>query len=304
MTKPTLLVLAAGIGSRYGGLKQIDSVGPHGEVVLDYSVYDALRAGFGKLVFVIRRDIESDFKRIVGSKYKDKAEVCYVHQELGKLPTGYSASAPKTRTKPWGTAHATMVAVGCIEEPFAVINADDFYGFDAFRLMERHLGGLEASSTDYAMVGFTLRDTLSEHGHVARGICEVDSTGKLVRVVERTRIVMQDDGVAYSDENGATHSLTGDETVSMNFWGFTPSLFPHLEERFEEFLRTRIEDPKAEFYIPTVIDYLISHRLAGVRVLPTGSRWFGVTYREDKPRFKAGIRELIREGFYPRKLWE
>ena len=299
--KPTLLVLAAGIGSRYGGLKQIDSVGPNGEAVLDYSVYDALRAGFGKIVFVIRRDIETDFKEIVGRKYEGQAELRYVFQELDRLPSGYSV--PAERTKPWGTAHATLVAEEVIEEPFAVINADDYYGVSAFRLMGDYLARQSGGGTDYAMVGFTLRDTLSDHGYVARGICECDERGKLVRVDERTKIIKAGGGTTYVDEDGSNHPLSGDEVVSMNFWGFTPSLFPHLHEHFEVFLKQNFANPKAEFFIPTVIDGLISQCLATVEVLPTRSAWYGITYKEDKPFVIDAIRSLVEKGEYPKKLF-
>ena len=256
--KPTLLVLAAGIGSRYGGLKQVEAMGPHGEVVLDYSVFDALRAGFGHLVFVVRRDIEAEFKEAVGAKYEDKTEVRYVYQELDALPAGFSV--PETRVKPWGTGHATLLAERSVAEPFAVVNADDFYGVDAFHKMSAHLS--DPRPNEYAMVGFTLRDTLSDHGHVARGLCEVDSEGNLVRITERTRIVKEGDGATATDEDGERQALTGDEIVSMNFWGFTPSIFPFLKERFEAFLRENLEGSKAEFYLPTAVDSLIANRLA------------------------------------------
>lgn len=301
MTKPTLLVLAAGIGSRYGGLKQMESVGPGGEVVLDYSVYDALRAGFEKIVFVIRHDIENDFREIVGRKYEGRAKVHYVFQELNLLPSG--CVVPKERSKPWGTAHATLMAEEVIEEPFAVINADDYYGVSAFHLMGDYLSKRSEDDKAYAMVGFTLRDTLSEHGQVARGICECDERGKLLRVVERTKIEKEGRGARYVDEDGSKHSLTGDEVVSMNFWGFTPSVFCHLHEQFEVFLEEHHDDLKAEFFIPTAVDRLISGALATVEVLPSRSRWFGITYREDKPLLVNGIRELIRQGEYPEKLW-
>jgi dTDP-glucose pyrophosphorylase len=300
--KPTLLVLAAGIGSRYGGLKQIDTVGPSCEVVLDYSVYDALRAGFGKIVFVIRHEIETDFKEIVGRKYEERADVHYVFQELDRLPSGYEV--PENRSKPWGTAHATLMAEEAIGEPFAVINADDYYGVSAFQLMGDYLSRRSEDDTNYAMVGFTLRDTLSEHGHVARGICECDGSGKLVRVVERTQIEKDGRGARFIENDGSKHPLTGDEVVSMNFWGFTPSLFPHLREHFAEFLEQNHGNPKAEFFIPTVVDRLISEDKATVEVLPTRSAWYGITYKEDKPLLINGIRELIQQGEYPQKLFE
>lgn len=300
--KPTLLVLAAGIGSRYGGLKQIESVGPRGEGIVDYSVYDALRAGFEKVVFVIRREIEAAFRSSVGKNYEGRTRVLYAHQELDRIPSDLAA-VPEGRVKPWGTAHAILAAEGLIEEPFAVINADDFYGAGAFESMGGYLGQKRIESTDYAMVGYRLRDTLSEHGHVARGLCQCGPDGLLVRVVERTRIVKKGDGAAFTDEAGVTHSLTGDEIASMNFWGFTPSLFAHLNEELRRFLRANREDTGAEFYIPTVIDLLVARGVATVRVLPARARWYGMTYREDKPRVIRAIRDLIRQGVYPEKLW-
>jgi len=298
---PTLLVLAAGIGSRYGGLKQLDEVGPGGEVVLDYSVYDALRSGFGKVVFVIRRDIEDAFRERVGRKYESRTDVHYAFQELDKIPAGYSV--PAERTKPWGTAHAVLMTRDCIHEPFAVINADDFYGAHGFEVVSDHLSKQTAESTEYAMVGYRLRETLSEYGHVARGICELGDGGKLVRVVECTKIVKQGNGAVF-EQDGVAHSLSGDEIVSMNFWGLTPSVFDPMREQFEAFLESSVVDPKAEFYIPTVVDRMISNRLAGVRVLPAIASWYGITYRDDKPFLMSGIRKLIEAGTYPVKLWD
>jgi UTP-glucose-1-phosphate uridylyltransferase len=268
---------------------------------LDYSVYDALRAGFGKIVFVIRREIESDFRAIVGGKYESKTDVRYVFQERGKIPSGFVV--PDDRSKPWGTAHATLMAKESIQEPFAVINADDFYGAHAYELIQEFLGRQNRDSTEYAMVGFTLRDTLSEHGHVARGICEVDEEGKLARIVERTRISKEGRGAFFIGENNERQTLTGDEPTSMNFWGLTPSIFPYIEEELEHFLRKNIDNPKAEFYLPAVVDTLLASRRAGVRVLPTRTPWFGITYREDKPHVVSGIRELVRKGLYPKSLW-
>jgi UTP-glucose-1-phosphate uridylyltransferase len=282
-------------------LKQLDAVGPSGEAVLDYSVYDALRSGFGKVVFVIRRDIEGEFRERVGRKYESRMDVHYAFQELDKIPAGYSV--PAERSKPWGTAHAVMITEELIHEPFAVINADDFYGAHGFEVVSDHLSKQTAGSTNYAMVGYTLRDTLSEHGHVARGICECDDAGKLVRVVERTKIVKKGNGAAF-EENGVAHPLSGDEIVSMNFWGLTPSVFDPMREQFESFLRSSEEDPKAEFYIPKVVDTMVSHGLANVRVLPTTASWYGITYRDDKPFLMSGIRRLIEASIYPDKLWD
>ena len=222
-----------------------------------------------------------------------------MYQELDTLPAGFSV--PETRTKPWGTGHATLLAEEPVSEPFAVVNADDFYGADAFQRMSRHLS--TPRSNEYAMAGFTLRDTLSEHGHVARGLCEIDSEGNLARITERTRIVKHGDGATATDENGEPHALTGDETVSMNFWGFTPSIFPFLKEQFETFLRKNLDDSGAEFYLPTTVDSLIAGSLATVKVLPTSGSWYGITYREDRRRFVRGIQELVRQSVYPEKLW-
>jgi UTP-glucose-1-phosphate uridylyltransferase len=299
--KPTLLVLAAGMGSRYGGLKQIESVGPSGEVVLDYSVYDALRAGFGKVVFVIRDEIESDFRNIVGSKFESKTDVHYVFQELDKIPPEFVV--PDGRGKPWGTAHAALMAEECIREPFAAINADDFYGAHAYELMVEFLRKQDRDSTEYAMVGFTLRDTLSEHGHVARGICEVDAKGRLLRIVERTKIEKDGRGAVFIDENGDHRALTGNEPTSMNFWGLTPSIFEYLREELRSFLDENIQSPKAEFYLPTVVDTLVASRRATVHVLSTHSPWLGITYREDKQGVVSEIQELVRKGLYPSDLW-
>ncbi|MFQ5743077.1 MAG: sugar phosphate nucleotidyltransferase [Acidobacteriota bacterium] len=301
--KPALVVLAAGIGSRYGGLKQIDSVGPHGEKILDYSIYDALRAGFGKLVFVIRRDIEAAFKRAVGARYENNAEVLYAYQELSMVPEGFCV--PDDRIKPWGTAHATLAAEDCLDEPFAVINADDFYGAGSYELMSRFLQRAErGDGTDYAMVGFTLRDTLSDHGHVSRGICECDADGRLRRVVELAEVVKKEKGASYVDEQGAACLLSGEEIVSMNFWGFTPSILGRLRRSFEVFLQQDHDLARAEFLLPDVVDGLISSRLASVEVLLAGGPWYGITYRADKPVVAKGIEDLIRRGIYPQRLWE
>jgi NDP-sugar pyrophosphorylase family protein len=298
MTKPTLLVLAAGIGSRYGGLKQIDPVGPGGETIIDYSIYDALRAGFGKLVFVIRHDIEAPFKEIIGARFEKRIPVEYVFQETDKLPPGFSISS--NRTKPWGTGQAILMAADVIREPFAAINADDFYGANSFCVLAEHL---YSWSSDYAMVGFILRKTLSEFGSVARGVCSVNSDGFLQTVTELTKIEMDGNGVKYTDGSGVVSPLSDNGTVSMNMWGFTPALFAHLREQFAEFLKKNGRDNKSEFYIPAAVNALICARLARVRVLRTTDSWFGVTYREDRPRVIKNIRDLIARGDYPEKLW-
>jgi dTDP-glucose pyrophosphorylase len=298
MTKPTLLVLAAGIGSRYGGLKQIDPIGPGGETIIDYSVYDALRAGFGKLVFVIRKDIEATFREVIGSRFEKRIAVDYVFQELNALPPGFSL--PPGRTKPWGTAHAVLTAASAVGEPFAAINADDFYGQASFQTLGRYL---QSSTQDYAMVGFVLRNTLSEFGSVARGVCRLSPDNYLESVVELTKIEKDGSGARNTDAAGQVHPLTGDEIVSLNMWGFTPSLFAHLQREFVAFLHQDGANPKAEFFIPTVVNTLINTGQTRLKVLPTSSSWFGVTYREDRPRVVASIRELIHRGDYPEKLW-
>lgn len=299
MTKPTLLVLAAGMGSRYGGLKQIDAVGPNGETIIDYSIYDALRAGFGKLVFVIRQDIKSQFVESVGARFEKRIPVEYVFQELDKLPPGFSV--PPGRTKPWGTTHAILVAEDVVHEPFAAINADDFYGAQSYRLLAQHL---TSGSPDFAMVGFTLRNTLSEFGGVARGVCRVDGNDFLQSVVELFKVERDGSGAKDTDAAGNVTRLTGDEPVSMNMWGFTPAVFPMLRAQFLEFLKRSGNDLKSECYIPTTVNNLVVSGLARVKVLRTPDSWFGVTYREDRPRVVESIRALIAQGAYPEKLWQ
>ncbi len=298
---PSLVILAAGIGSRYGGLKQVDPVGPGGEIVIDYSIYDALRVGFSKIVFVIRRDIEEAFRATIGQKFENRADVHYVFQELDSdLPAGFQV--PADRTKPWGTGHATLAARSAIDEPFAVINADDFYGQRAYRLLHDHLACEEDENT-YALVGFALRNTLSDFGSVARGICTVDPEHYLRSVVELTAIERDGDRAINRAPDGSEVSLSGDEWVSMNMWGFSPSLMAHLETGFETFLRTRADDPKAEFFLPAAVDGLISNNTVRTRVLPSPDSWFGVTYQDDKPHVIQSIRELIANGTYPERLW-
>jgi dTDP-glucose pyrophosphorylase len=298
MTKPSLLVLAAGMGSRYGGLKQIDPVGPNGETIIDYSIYDALRAGFGKLVFVIRRDLERPFRELVGQRFEHRLPVHYVFQELRDVPPGFAP--PANRTKPWGTAHALLAGQSAIQEPFAAINADDFYGAQSFALLAGHLS---SGSTDYAMAGFVLRQTLSDFGSVARGVCELDSEGCMKSIVELTKIERDGNGAKNTDSAGRVTKLTGDEAVSMNCWGFTPAVFPALRAHFAAFLERSGKDEKAECYIPNAINELVVSGQARVRVLRTGAPWFGITYREDHPRVVESIRQLVARGEYPERLW-
>ena len=303
--KPTLVILAAGMGSRYGGLKQVDPVGPNGETIMDYSVYDALRAGFGRVVFVIRHDFEKIFKEKVGSKYTHAVEVDYAFQDKADLPDGFTL--PEGREKPWGTAHAIRSAREVVKTPFAAINADDFYGQDAFVKLAEFLskaGDQQDGKLHFAMVGYKLDQTLSENGSVARGICQVTDEGKLASVVEMTKIVRTAEGAENRENVDAPVKLTGKERVSMNLWGFTPDLFGVLESRFPEWLKSHIDLPKSEWYIPFVVDELIHEGKADVTVLPTESSWFGVTYREDKPRVVADIRKLVDAGKYPEKLWK
>jgi hypothetical protein len=298
MTKPSLLVMAAGMGSRYGGLKQIDPVGPSGETLMDYSIFDAMRAGFGRVVFVIRKDIETPFRETIGAKFEKRIPVDYVYQELDKIPAGFKI--PEGRTKPWGTTQAVLMAEDAIHEPFAVINADDFYGAEGYQVLEKHL---TSGSPDYAMVGFVLRNTLSDFGSVARGVSKADSNGYLETVSELTSIVREGNGGKNTDPSGNETHLTGDELVSMNMWGFTPQVFPQLRERFRAFLERGATELKSEHYVPSAVNELVSSGQARVKVLRTNDTWFGVTYREDRPRVIDSIAALVRKGKYPEKLW-
>jgi hypothetical protein len=298
MTSPTLLVLAAGIGNRYGGLKQIDPVGPGGETIIDYSIYDALRAGFGKVVFVIRKDIEHAFKHAVGARFERYIAVEYVFQELDKLPPGFSV--PVGRSRPWGTLHAVLMAADTINEPFAVINADDFYGSEGYRVLAQHL---QNGTTDYAMVGFLLRNTLSDFGSVSRGVCRVDGDDFLQGVVELTNIEGDGAHARNTDSSGRITTLSGDEVVSMNMWGFTPHVFGQFREHFQRFLRSNASAIEPESYVPSAVNELVLTGRARVKVLRTNDSWAGVTYREDHPRVVETIRRLIDRGNYPSGLW-
>ena len=298
MTSPTLVVLAAGMGSRYGGLKQIDPVGPCGETIIDYSIYDALRAGFGKLVFVIRKDIEQNFRQVVGARFESRIAVEYVFQEMDMLPRGFSV--PPGRTKPWGTTHAILAAASAVHEPFAVINADDFYGMQSYRVLASHL---RSGTQDYAMVGFVLRNTLSDFGAVSRGICQVSDDGALHGVVELTHIQRDGQGASNTDATGRVTRLAGDEIVSMNMWGFTPAIFSQLQQKFQSFLVLNGADTRSESYLPTAVNELVLDGMARVKVLRSNDTSFGFTYCEDHPRIAASISRLIRGGQYPERLW-
>lgn len=299
----TLLVLAAGMGSRYGGLKQLDPLGPSGETLMDYSIYDAVRAGFSKVVFVIRRDIEQEFRRVVGSRYAGRVAVDYAFQRLEDLPAGFSV--PEGRTKPWGTGQAVYAARDVVREPFAVINADDFYGADSYRKLAAYLANCRnGMPIDGCMCGFLMKNTLSANGTVSRGVCQMDEAGNLAKVVEHTRLErLPDGGVLSTLEDGRTERFTGNELVSMNCWGFSCSLFGELERLFAAFLEKHGTELKSEFYIPSVADQLIAEGRASVRMLTSEAEWFGVTYREDRPVVVDGLQQLVKAGMYPEKLF-
>ncbi len=299
--KPTLLVMAAGMGSRYGGLKQIDAMGPSGETILDYSVFDAIRAGFGKVVFIIRPDFAADFRDRIGNKFAGKIEVAYAFQTLDKLPAGFTV--PAGREKPWGTTHAILCARECIDTPFAVINADDFYGQDSYAVLSKKLQASANNEHHYCMVGFTLKNTLSDHGTVARGVCRTNAQGFLTDIQELLKIAKTANGGENKADDGTVTKLTGDEPVSMNMWGFTPSIFPQLEKLFKEFLNTKGQEMKSECYIPLSLGEIVKAGNADCAVLRTHSTWFGVTYREDKPIVQASISQLVQQGAYPANLW-
>ena len=300
--KPTLLIMAAGMGSRYGGLKQLDGLGPNGELIMDYSIFDALRAGFGKVVFVIRRSMEQDFRDYILPRFNNKVTIELVFQEIDILPEGFCC--PEGREKPWGTNHAVMMGASVIHEPFAVINADDYYGVDSFRVIADYLKQLEHSQNQYCMVGFRLENTLSERGAVSRGVCTTDSNSYLTSIVERTHIVRENESIKYKDEKEQMAEIAGDTPVSMNLWGFTPDYFKHSERLFKTFLQEKGQELKSEFYIPFAVNSLIQSRTATVKVLPTTSQWFGVTYKEDRPAVVARLQQLHNEGTYPEKLNE
>jgi len=299
--KPTLVILAAGMASRYGSMKQIQAFGPSGETIMDYSIYDAIRAGFGKVVFIIREDFAEDFKSIFEPKLKGKIATDYVYQNLdaymGKYPV------PGERKKPWGTAHAVLCAKDVVKEPFAVINADDFYGKDSFKKAYDFLTK-EVNDRTYCIIGYELKRTLSENGSVSRGVCEVDGENNLTAINERTKIYRNEQGkITYEDENGGLHEVNEDSFVSMNFWAFAPNVFELLEESFHKFLDANITNPKAEFFIPVLGDDLIKSGKGVIKVIPTNAQWFGVTYKEDAPFVLADINKLIQSGEYVNSLW-
>ncbi len=300
--KPTLYVMAAGMGSRYGGLKQMDGIGPNNETIIDYSIFDAIRAGFGKVVFVIRHDFADDFKKVVIAKFADKIPVDVVYQELNKLPEGFTVNPE--RKKPWGTNHAVLMGKDVVKEPFAVINGDDFYGQESFQILCDELISMNGKKGEYCMVGFPVKNTLSESGTVSRGVCQKDSNGYLTSIVEHTKIE-ENGGVIVNHNDDGTDTMVAPETlVSMNMWGFTPDYFKYSEDFFREFLKENEKSLKAEFYIPTMVDHLIKTGEAKVKVLSTSSKWFGVTYAADKPTVLLQINSLISKGKYPKKLWE
>ncbi len=303
MVKPTLLILAAGMGSRYGSLKQMDGVGPNNEAILDYSIYDAIRAGFGKVVFVIRHSFAKEFQEVFNAeRYGGKIAVEFVFQELESLPEGLSV--PEGRQKPWGTNHAVMMGRDVVKEPFAVINADDFYGMEAYATIGKYLSELGESRNRYCMVAYDLNKTLSSNGTVSRGVCGVDEKGDLVSMVERTQIERMPNGKIVFHDGGADEELAEDTPVSMNLFGFTPDYFDYSYDYFVEWQKANRDNLKAEFYIPTMVNKVINDGTVSLRVLRSAAQWHGVTYKEDKPALMQAIRDMIAEGRYPEKLWE
>lgn len=303
--EPILIIMAAGMGSRYGGLKQMDPMGQNGEVILDYSIFDAKRAGFKRVIFLIKHEIETDFKRLVGNRLSEQIEVRYAFQELNKLPAGYSV--PVNRTKPWGTGHAVLCCADMVDAPFAVINADDYYGPEAFRLAYKALTELEDSETmNWMMVGYRLKNTLTEHGYVARGICKVDAQSRLQEIVERTHIISTVDGPMFTEDKETYHRLSPETIVSMNMWGFTPGMMKVLKDGFPVFLDKAIkEDPeKAEYFLPFAVQGILEQNRATVKVMATEDHWLGVTYKEDRGPVSDALRLLSEKGVYPAPLWK
>ncbi len=302
MKEITLVIMAAGMGSRYGGLKQIDPVGANGEIILDYSVYDAIEAGFDKVIFVIKHEIEEDFKRIVQGKYENKIKVEYAFQDINNLPEGYTA--PEGRTKPWGTGHAVLSCDGMIDGPFAVINADDYYGKEAFRLICNELKNMDTEN-EFCMVGFKVENTLTENGFVARGVCQTDNDGYLTDIVERTKIGIKDSKIVFTEDDGASFTeLERGSIVSMNCWGFSSMMMSELKNRFAACLeRNKDNMLKCEYFLPFVVDELLKEGKVRVKVMGTSEKWYGVTYKEDKQTVVAALRQKVADGFYPQKLW-
>lgn len=299
--KPTLVILAAGMGSRYGGLKQIDAFGPSGETIIEYSVFDAIRAGFGKIVFVIRKSIEEEFRAHFGQKFSHLINVQYVFQELDNLPAGISV--PEGREKPWGTGHAVLVTKDAVKEPFAVINADDFYGAESFQSISEVLSSTDINKVQCYLLGYQVKNTLSEFGSVSRGVCNTNDQDELVDIIERTNIYQTNQGIVF-EEDGKTTSLDKDQLVSMNFMAFSPAVYAYYELYFNEFIKANIGNLKSEFYMPYVLNRLIEEGLSTVKVMGTTAQWFGVTYKEDKEAAVNKLNVLIKSGKYPANLWK
>ena len=298
--KPTLLILAAGMASRYGSMKQTDAFGPHGETIIDYSIYDAIRAGFGKVSFIIREEFLDSFKAIFDPKLQGRIETDYVFQSYDLSSFGISKTIE--RSKPWGTGHAVLAARNQINEPFCVINADDFYGFDAFQKMANFLNN-DVRDDYYSLMGYEVDKTLSDYGSVSRGICKVDTEGNLEEINERTKVYLKEGVIVYEDDNGNTTPLHDDARASMNFWGFTPAIFAQSEEMFKRFVDANENNPKSEFFIPLMAEELVKSGKAQFKVIPTSSKWFGVTYKEDKPIVMQSLADLVSKGTYPEQLW-
>jgi len=299
--KPTLLILAAGLGSRYGSLKQIDKIGPSGERIIDYSVYDAIKAGFGKVVYVIRKSFEEEFKEVIIDVLPTEIETDYVFQELDSLASDIKTNPD--RTKPWGTGHALLTASSAIENSFAVINADDFYGADSFKLAYNFLISVDDEPSEHALIGYKLINTMSDYGSVSRGVCEVDEDNFMNSIIERTEIIKNEGKILFKDEQSNVKELSGSEIVSMNMFAFKNSIFNRYQKSFDNFLKKNGNDRKREFYLPSVVDELIKSKLAKVKVIETTEQWFGLTYKEDKEMVKTRISNLVKQGKYPTKLW-
>ena len=302
----TLVIMAAGMGSRYGGLKQIDPVGPNGEIIIDYSIFDAISAGFNKIIFIITKELEAPFKEIIGNRISQYVDVEYAYQQLDDLPKPFKL--PEGRTKPWGTSHAILAAKQLVNEPFAVINADDYYGRETFLKVADYLredSGKSADKYNFCMAGFRLLNTVSESGYVARGVCTVSDNGHLLDIIERTQIKTENGEISFSENNGESwENLEPNSSVSMNFWGFTPHIFKELEVRFPEFLKKHGNELKSEYYLPTAVGELLAENKAQVKVLETSEKWYGVTYKEDKEEVVAAIKKLTDDGKYPNPLWQ